>query len=833
MTVDSSEVNELIDSYRSCGLKLTPIPRGKKGPTHLDWNTIEKSELPIPPGYNIGLLHTFSGTMALDIDDYHEAAKIIPDIDDYFLQPDAVHIFSGNPGRCKLLYKMPAFIGNLPTRSIKVNHHDVISFRCASKDGNSMQDVLPPSIHPITQQPYQWRGAGHYSKIPIIPIKILTMWRELINANEISSIPVEPTGSDWLEIQSATESINPSCGYEDWMCVGMALHSTGNPAAYQTWNTWSSRSEKYQPGEMANKWNSFKDVPDGITINTLYKMALDNGWVRPIPDVTKLFTNLAFEPLALARRNAPNFDTSVIPDRLRERVKEIALHRGCDPLVPFFAGLAAICAAVDKRTTLTLKNGYIVHPILWLMSIGEPADKKTPGSKPMVEELHALESEDKTRFSQEMVKWSMLEAIHHKQMEAVRALVTDPNFTPNSVAPVVLDLPTQPVPLRLIANDCTSQKLVSLCAPRERGLMVFMDELGGWYNTLTSTHTHGNDRSTWIQGYEGGRHLVDRVTTGSNEITNFAVALYGNVQPVIFNRAVLALSTDGLLQRFIPGILRPELTVKGMPVKPGEFTHENKWNSTLREIFSLPVRNYQLSGKSHAEFDRFQTWFESERVNNRDLRLNNVYMQAFSKLEGTLGRIALVFHLLTDPYNPDVQEDTMKRAIRFIKDYVNPSLMHVYIDMLNSEGTELEYWFSDHIINLSGLTGNQTICTTGKVCNTVSMQQLRRRAKTLISSKTILEQIDCITSIMDYLEKKSWVKLIDGSGKNPAWAINPELATKFKLHRLRNITMQQKKLDSASAVSGTNFRKYTNGFNEAVKAGLIDTDTKYTGEETD
>ena len=50
MTVDSSEVNELIDSYRSCGLKLTPIPRGKKGPTHDGWNTIEKSELPIPPG---------------------------------------------------------------------------------------------------------------------------------------------------------------------------------------------------------------------------------------------------------------------------------------------------------------------------------------------------------------------------------------------------------------------------------------------------------------------------------------------------------------------------------------------------------------------------------------------------------------------------------------------------------------------------------------------------------------------------------------------------------------------------------------------------------------
>jgi hypothetical protein len=56
--------------------------------------------------------------------------------------------------------------------------------------------------------------------------------------------------------------------------------------------------------------------------------------------------------------------------------------------------LAAVCGVVDARSRLELMPGFKVPPVLWICSIGEPGDKKTPGSKPMFEILTQLERED-------------------------------------------------------------------------------------------------------------------------------------------------------------------------------------------------------------------------------------------------------------------------------------------------------------------------------------------------------------------------------------------------------------------------------------------------------
>ena len=153
-----------VDAYIRHGWKLVPIPPGTKGPRAIGWNRAEgaiNSQADLPPGYGIGLAHAYSGTMALDIDNWDMALKILSDqgvdIAALYAAPDAVIIDSGRTGRGKLLYRMPeGYV--LPSRKVIRDAITVYEIRCATSANLTVQDVLPPSIHPDTQQPYRWAG---------------------------------------------------------------------------------------------------------------------------------------------------------------------------------------------------------------------------------------------------------------------------------------------------------------------------------------------------------------------------------------------------------------------------------------------------------------------------------------------------------------------------------------------------------------------------------------------------------------------------------------------------------------------------------------------------
>ena len=121
-----------IDAYIRHGWSLVPIPANTKGPRTLGWNLKQsalKSQSDLPPGYGIGLAHAYSGTMALDIDNWAVATSLLVehdiDLRALYDAPDAVIIHSGKPGRGKLLYAMP-FGAALPSK--KILHNGITAY---------------------------------------------------------------------------------------------------------------------------------------------------------------------------------------------------------------------------------------------------------------------------------------------------------------------------------------------------------------------------------------------------------------------------------------------------------------------------------------------------------------------------------------------------------------------------------------------------------------------------------------------------------------------------------------------------------------------------------
>lgn len=789
--------SDVINAYIRHGWALTPLTKGKS-PGINGWDqrgaALKSAEI-LQPWWGVGLMHAYSGTMAFDVDDWEETKKYGIDVDALYAAPDAVTIISGKKNKGKLLYRMPWGMV-FPTKKyiIKVpggptqghtKSHMVFELRCGTSEDLTVQDVLPPSIHPDTGKPYEWGGRGHWSRLPTIPDQLLRIWREML----VDHRPAQVDGVDasWEEIQQALAYINPDCSRDDWRNVGMALRWAGDlrfnsDQAFHLWDTWSKQApHRYPtgPNETAKQWASFRNNKNTlITLSTLFYMARENGWVRPTPDASVLFQGVTpakpQDILSVFKPQPPEVDLSLWPPVLAKRAQEVGDGVGCDPSVPLWAGLAAVCGAIDARMRLELNPTFRVPPVLWLMTLGDPAAKKTPGSTPMLDPLTNIEVSEFPRYKQELMDWEAKEIIHAKAYKVWEAyLQGDGGLMDPSQAPVPAELPVKPEPVRIVVQDITSQALARSAAERPRGLLCHLDEMSGWINKLVARNS-GEDRSTWVMAYESKRYELERVGAGRVTVENLAVSVYGNVQPRVLAENFDALATDGLLQRFLPVVVRTDKDRRGKPL-PDFLTSANLWETTLRSIYALHPVTYRLSNEGSKVYEAFQDWYQDQKQNERLLRSSDTFLTAFGKMEGLAGRLILLFHAIETPYLPTVSADIVKRVVRIVRQFIIPT----YRYLLDDDGSmsAFDSWLVDYIIQYADQPK-------------LTMSDIKRSARRVFEKAHIthpMMQNQWVMNGMYLLEQRHWVRRADDGTQEhkgfAEWLVNPSLTTMFSEYR--------------------------------------------------
>jgi hypothetical protein len=279
MAAQRAAVNAAALDYVRNGWVLVPIDAGTKGPTTPGWNKrtrcVDSAEAAERITGNVGLAHAYSRTAALDVDNLAGAQEWLQtrqiDLQGLLQAEDAVRISSGRPGRGKLLFRLPAGLAPLPTKKIAEGKTTLLEFRCASASGATVQDVLPPSLHPVTGRPYVWEYGGllgHWTQLPVLPQSLLALWQELIGKTRDEPAEVkEPLGLGRRELRIMLSRLEPDTDYDEWLHVGMALHheTRGGEVGLELWDTWSSKGTKYQGHEdLAKRWENFKAEGAGL-----------------------------------------------------------------------------------------------------------------------------------------------------------------------------------------------------------------------------------------------------------------------------------------------------------------------------------------------------------------------------------------------------------------------------------------------------------------------------------------------------------------------------------------------------------------------------------------
>ena len=282
----------LIDKYVTQGLALIPIPRGQKAPIIADWNLKENvitntKQTSSLNNINVGLAHAYctpEPTCAIDFDDFVKAKHWFHEnhihIERYIEADNAVHIRSGRPNRMKLLYRLPNV---LRTHVIKDEEQTILEFRCATRQGLTVQDVLPPSIHPETSQPYTWGGKGSYQNIPMIPEDIHNLWKLKLIALQNNTKPTVSTQPESPKnvatLINALDQISSDCDYESYRNIVWAIKSTGWTVADEIALIWSQKAmDRFNEETFNNLINSYSfDHTNPITVGTIFHLARTGG----------------------------------------------------------------------------------------------------------------------------------------------------------------------------------------------------------------------------------------------------------------------------------------------------------------------------------------------------------------------------------------------------------------------------------------------------------------------------------------------------------------------------------------------------------------------------
>ena len=261
-----------------------------KRPYQNDWqkNPLTRAQLfkEISEGRSTGigvLAGKLSGGLLFLDHDGQSASKILTEEWGLSLGslPPSWMVTSGRVGRYQLIYKVPEkYWSKIKTRKFQTGVKDEDgSVEQLELRWNGMQSIVCGK-HPMTDG-YRWMDGRSPADLELAEAPLAIIEKMMDQPKKKNKpAPVQVFNSDIDKARSLLQSINPNRidDYDQWLKIGMAAHSAGD-SLLADWEDLSQKNSKYQPGECAKKWDSFKR--SGISLGTLQKFAKEDGWTPP------------------------------------------------------------------------------------------------------------------------------------------------------------------------------------------------------------------------------------------------------------------------------------------------------------------------------------------------------------------------------------------------------------------------------------------------------------------------------------------------------------------------------------------------------------------------
>ncbi len=336
--------------------------------------------------------------------------------------------------------------------------------------------------------------------------------------------------------------------------------------------------------------------------------------------------------------------------------------------------LSALATALAKKARIALADDWTEPLNLFSAVVLPPGSRKSAvfaavtGPVEEFEREEAMRSEPQRRealdaydVAQARLKRAKEAAAKAKEDKRDRAL-DDVKRLSNELAAMKV-----PAPFRLLADDCTPEKLSTLLRDHD-GRMALLSPEGGVFELMAGRYSDAPNLEVYLKGHAGDDLRVDRVNRPAEFVKRPALTIGLAIQPDVLQglKDKPGFRGRGLLGRFLYAL--PRNTVGSRDVEPPPLSPMARalYEREFRALLTLPDGEnlVRLSPEAKKEHRDFMRQLEPRLGTAGDLA---VITDWAAKLSGAVGRIAGLLHLAEirteEAFEQRVSAATMQRAL--------------------------------------------------------------------------------------------------------------------------------------------------------------------------
>lgn len=374
------------------------------------------------------------------------------------------------------------------------------------------------------------------------------------------------------------------------------------------------------------------------------------------------------------------FPIASFPKTIRDYVEAVAEHTQTPIDMSAVSVMCVVATAIQGKFEIEGKEDYTETSNIYCMVIAQPGERKSAVQKTTTKPLIDFEKEENERRKPIIAK-------QESELKMIKAQI-DKLEKSGKIEDIVKieDLQskfqelekTQIKPLRLTADNCTSEALTSLLADNDGKISVIsaeggiFDILNGQYNSKTTASI-----DTFLKAHCGDIIRVDRKSRESEYIEKPTMTVLLAVQDTVLEGLI---SNDifrgkGLTARFLYCNPTSKLGTRNFKTEKISLIVEEEYKKLIYNLLKLPNTEkpiiLKLSTDANKELENFYNWLEPRLVDELDFMADWA-----GKLVGASLRIAGILHCMeytNITYGCSVSINTMKKAIDISKYFLEHS----------------------------------------------------------------------------------------------------------------------------------------------------------------
>jgi hypothetical protein len=456
----------------------------------------------------------------------------------------------------------------------------------------------------------------------------------------------------------------------------------------------------------------------------------------------------------------PELTPDYLPEPLYRYVMSQAERINADPCaIALHVLVACSSSCSDAWRARPKRNGdpWTQQPRLWGCQIKPVGSRGTEMIRSAFWPIEKIEQKKRERYEQAIA--SFLSRQENKELEKGEK--------------------QPPAPLSWLTTDSTVEAATSKLAQGDEHdkLTIMTDELTTFFGSFGRYDKSNAARSLWLESYDGGSKVIDRVIRGQVYVKNWSTAISGNIQPRKLASIGSTLFDDGLFQRFMVVHAKP----MGIAIKDDVMLDKDV-GSDYRKLHE---QLRQLAPATKFEGGLAPAYFNDEAISvreallallnrlNVDTNLPTIVRETAPKWSGLVVRLALVYHLvqladrvlcgevITDRDRCEITGDTVLMAATWIRKVLLPNLFRLGHETLPEAGASdcHAHWIAGHV--LSHRLEHVTARDIGR------------------AYRALRGKVEEIQEAMEVLVAAGWAQREEKRRDSERWTINPMVHVVF------------------------------------------------------